>query len=60
MVVIIEVSVKQRVIQLFQERLSGKSINLHATILKGSLGHNKYSFRWHIELTILRSYDKVL
>ena len=30
--------------QLFRERLSGKSIKVHATIPKGSLGHNKYSF----------------
>ena len=31
-------------IQLFRERLSEKSVNVHATILKGSLGHDKYSF----------------
>ena len=31
-------------IQLFPERLSEKRVKVHATILKGSLGNNKYSF----------------
>ena len=31
-------------IQLFRERLSEKSVKVHATIQKGSLGSNKYSF----------------
>ena len=31
-------------LQLFRERLSEKSVNVHATIPKGSLGHNYYSF----------------
>ena len=29
-------------IQLFRERLSKKSVNVHATIPKCSVGHNKY------------------
>ena len=39
-------------------KVVGKKRKVHATILKGSLGNNKYSFHWHREPTMPRSYSE--
>ena len=41
--------------QLFRERLSEKSTKVHATIAKGSLGHNEYSFHKRTDSMITNS-----